>query len=342
MSIDGDRRVLPRPDRSPVVQYSPGLTLAVGVAVLAEAVADAVGLSPLVVGLAIGVAVGNVNPRAGRVAPGLRFAARRCLQAGVVLLGLRLAAGDLVALGPVGVAAVVATVGLTFIATRWMARGLGLGDGLGLLVATGFSICGVSAIAAMEAATRSDEEDVATAALLVTVCGSLAITTLPTLGTLFGMSAVDYGTWAGASVHDVAQVLAAASSFGPQAVERAVVVKLTRVVLLAPIVTMMAARLSPVGQREGDGTERTRRMTVPTFVLGFIGCMALRSTGLLPTSALAIARNLEGFLITMGMVGVGAAVRLARFRTVGARPFLLGALSWTLIAAAGFGVAAIT
>ena len=215
-------------------------------------------LSPHVVAVIVGVAVGNLvqleplaRPRSV-LAPGLRTAARRVLRAGIVLVGFRLSLREVAQLGPRSLAAVCIVVAVTFIGIRWLGRAFGLGRGLSLLVATGYAICGASAIAAVEPFADATEEEAAYAVALVTLCGSAAIVTLPLLGRLLGLSNVQFGSWVGASVHDVGQVVAAASGHGPQALSTAVVVKLTRVLLLAPMLTAIA-----IGARRRAATSTT-------------------------------------------------------------------------------------
>ena len=175
-------------------------------------------------------------------------------------------------LGARGLVVVVAVVIATFFGTRWAGRRLGVSHGQSLLVATGFSICGVSAIAAARGVSDADEEEVTYAIALVTLCGSLAIVLLPALNRILGLDDHDYGVWVGASVHDVAQVVATSSAVGGVAVATAVVVKLTRVLLLVPLVAW-------ISWREGRGTGAPRLRLVPPFVLAFVCCRCAAERG---------------------------------------------------------------
>ncbi len=213
-------------------------------------------ISPLTVAVVIGVVAGNARVSLRRLRPGLRFAVKHLLRVGVVLLGLRLAVPDVIRLGGPALVMVVVIVVITFFGTQLLGRWMGVSPGTSLLVATGFSICGASAVAAMDGVTRNEEDEVVTAIVLVTLFGSLAIVVLPLLQHPLGLSDVAFGLWTGASVHDVAQTVATASVVGPSALAAAVVVKLTRVVLLAP----MVAGVSLWRRRsETGGTERGGR-----------------------------------------------------------------------------------
>lgn len=215
----------------------PGLVLvAIGVAAAFTVTAFAPTVSPLVAAVGVGAVLTNIGLIPDSTRPGLQFAAKRLLRLGVVLLGFHLAIGEVVALGGPGLLVVAAVVGATFFGTQWLGQLLGVSRPMSLLVATGFSICGASAIAAVEGVVDADEEEVAFSIGLVTLCGSLAIIVLPLLAGPLGLAGERFGLFAGASVHDVAQVVATASTQGPEAVDAAVLVKLTRVVLLAPLV----------------------------------------------------------------------------------------------------------
>jgi uncharacterized integral membrane protein (TIGR00698 family) len=251
------------------------------------------------------------------------------LRAGIVLLGFELVLQDMLALGARGLIVVVAVVVATFFGTRWAGKRLGVSDGLSLLVATGFSICGVSAIAAARGVSDADEEEVAYAIALVTLCGSLAIVLLPALNGVLGLGDHDYGVWVGASVHDIAQVVATSSAVGGIAVTTAIVVKLTRVLLLGPLVAWIAWSN---GRSAGAG----RLGLVPPFVLAFVAAAALRSADLVPSRLLPVLADTKIVLLAVALFAVGARVELRRLLAVGARPLVLGFSSWAIVAAVAY------
>ena len=157
-----------------------GVLVAAAVSVVAFAVNHRF---PTVSPHVLSVGFGIVGATFGRIEeswrPGLRWSAKRVLRGGIVVLGFRLSLRELGHLGPRVLVAVVVVVALTFFGTRWLARMMGLPSGLGLLLATGYSICGASAIAAMEPFSDASEEEVAYSIALVTLCGTLAIVVLP-------------------------------------------------------------------------------------------------------------------------------------------------------------------
>ena len=209
------------------------------------------GVAVVLVAVLLGVLVANLAGMPAAAAPGLRFAAGALMKAGIVLLGFELVFQQILALGARGLGVVVVVVVVTFFGTQWAGRLLGVSEGLSLLVATGFSICGVSAIAAAREASGADEEEVAYAIALVTLCGSLSILVLPALHGPLGLDDRSFGAWVGASVHDVAQVVAASSVVGGAAVAAAVVVKLAllAIALFAVGARVEIRKLAAVGVR---------------------------------------------------------------------------------------------
>jgi uncharacterized integral membrane protein (TIGR00698 family) len=317
----------------------PGLAataVAVGVAYTIQGFAGA--LSPLVIAVVLGALAVNLGLLPGGTQAGTAFAARHLLRVGVVLLGFRLALGDVASLGGPGLVMVAVVVVLTFAGTRWLGRRLGLSPGLSLLTATGFAICGASAVAAMESVIDADEEEVAFAVALVTACGTLAMITLPLVAVPLDLGAHAYGIWVGASVHDVAQVVATAAVRGQAALDAAVVVKLTRVLLLAPLVAGVGAMRRRSVRRSVGGDARARRTPgVPLFVVGFLAAAALRSVGAVPAAWLAGIGEGQAVLFTAALFGLGTGVQIDRLRVIGGRPLVLGLLAWVLVALVAYG-----
>ncbi|MCK8679113.1 YeiH family protein [Streptomyces lichenis] len=336
----------------------PGLAVAaagVGAAWLVHRALPAVPF--LTVAVVLGIAAAH-TPRVreglrGRCRAGLTLAAKRLMRVGVVLLGLKLSLSDVAGLGWRTVAMVVGVVGLTLAGTWWLGRRLGLPGDQPLLIATGYAICGASAIGAVSAVrdgAESDEgreqgrEDAATAVALVTLCGTLAIAVLPLLHGPLGLSDAQFGRWVGAGVHDVGQVVAAAQTAGPAALGEAVLVKLMRVALLAPLVAMLVLtarrRAAVLGVREGAAGDRggagRRPPLVPLFVAGFLAMVALRTTGVLPESVLTGAGHAQELLLAAALFGLGSAVHLPSLARTGAKVAVLGLTSWVLIAAAAY------
>lgn len=319
------QNVLPTPPAAVVAGLAPGLAVcAVGTAVALGVNKLVPAVSPLLVGIVLGVALANIVNLPEQLAPGLQFSAKRLLRVGVALLGLQLMLGDVLELGWGVIVMVVAIVALGIAGTMLMGRALGLSWTQRLLIACGFSICGAAAAAAVDGVIDAEEEEVVTAVALVVIFGTLMIPAIPLLSNLIGLSDHQAGLWAGGSIHEVAQVVAAGSALGSAGLAAAVVVKLARVLMLAPVMAVVSVRQRRLARDEADSV---RPPLIPLFVIAFLACVTLRSTGLVPAGLLAEAKIVQTALLTAAMFALGVGVRFATLRKVGARPFALAAVS---------------
>jgi len=322
----------------------PGVVVAGLAALLALALHTAFPVVPLLTAsVLLGMVVGQLPAfqrlAAGVLKPGLGITAKRFMRLGIVLLGLKLSLVDIAGLGWVTLATTVAIVVVTFFVTLWLGRAIGLTGPEPLLIATGFSICGASAIGAMSGVVKAKDEEQATPVALVTLCGTLAIFVLPALRGPLGLTDEQFGHWVGASVHDVGQVVATAQIAGTSALAVAVVVKLTRVVLLAPMVAAAATverrRLQAVAAGAGATAEdvaASRPPIVPLFVAGFIAAVLVRTLLPVPAAVLDVADGLQTALLAMALFALGAAIRVRTLVTTGWRALVVGLGSWLLIA----------
>lgn len=338
--------------------WLPGVLVSAAAALLAWGVHVLVPTIPLLtVAVVLGIAVGQipaVRPAlAGVLAPGLSVAARRFMRLGIVLLGLKLSLLDIADLGWVTIGSTVAIVILTFVGTWGLGRWFGLPGHQPLLLATGFSICGASAIGAMSGVVRAKAAETATPIALVTLCGTLAIAVLPMLWHPLGLTDLQFGQWVGAGVHDVGQVVATAQIAGPAALAVAIVVKLTRVLMLAPVVALVSVRerrrhartaRALADSRATDAAEPVaeapvRPPVLPLFVAGFIAAVLLRTLLPLPELLLFAADTAQTALLAMALFGLGSTVRLRTLVRTGGRSLAVGLLSWLLVA--GLALAAV-
>lgn len=339
--------------RARVVPLLPGLAVAGATVLLAFAVHALVPAVPLLTAsVALGILVAQL-PFArrwldGPLAPGLHFAAKTLMRAGIVLLGLKLSLGDIGRLGWFAILVIVVLVIATFFGTWWLGRLFRLPDDQPLLVAAGFAICGASAIGAMSSVTGSRREEQATPVALVTLCGTLAIAVLPLLQAPLGLTGQEFGHWVGAGVHDVGQVVATAQIAGPAALAIAVVVKLTRVLMLAPMVagaSLVVRRralgavapgvnesgVNESGVNENEGETR-RPAVIPLFVAGFLAAVLLNSFVFVSPAVLAGADVVQTVLLAAALFGLGSAVRFGTLVKTGGRALAVGGLAWLLVA----------
>ncbi|SLN01257.1 Putative membrane protein YeiH [Corynebacterium xerosis] len=314
----------------------PGLALSLAVAVLAQVVAPFLpGVSALIIAIVVGITLANTVGLPAPVVAGTDFSAKKLLRAGIVLLGLQLVLGDILALGAPMLLVVVCVVVGGIFGTIALGRLLKVDPHLTLLIGCGFSICGAAAVAAAAGVTDPDdehEEKTVTAVALVVIFGTLMIALLPAAATLLGLSERSAGLWAGASIHEIAQVVAAGGVLGGGALTVAVIVKLARILMLAPVMAVLGARERSHGTADGK-----RPPLVPLFVIGFLAMVLLRSIAPLPEVVLTIGDLLQTTLLAAAMFALGTGVKVRKLLHVGARPFVLAALATLLVAAIGLG-----
>lgn len=284
--------------------------------------------SPALLAMLGGVLARNLFTLPGYWEPGLEWLSRTALRAGIVLLGFKVVLGDILALGGGAILLAVAIVVLGLVGSYGICRWLGMGHAQSLLIASGFSICGAAAVAGAGSVVHAKDEDVSLAVGLVVLFGTLMIAVVPAVGALLGFDAHAVALLAGASTHEVAQVVVIGGFFGGTALATAVIMKLARVVLMAPLMLTLNL-LQRRHQRQPVGGKRPP--LVPLFVLGFLAAMLLASLLPIPAAvggALGMAQTL---LLAAAMFGLGCKVRLATWRALGAKPFLAGTLATALV-----------
>lgn len=283
--------------------------------------------SALLIAIILGILVRNIVPLPTRVEPGLAFASKKLLRLGVVLLGLQLVFSDILALGWGVIGIVIAVVCLGILATMAIGRAMGISFTQTLLIACGFSICGAAAVAAVDGVIKTkDNEEVVTAIALVVLFGTISIFLLPLLATGLGFDEIMTGMWAGASVHEVAQVVAIGGAISVTALSVAVVIKLARVLMLAPVMTVLS-----VYQRRHQSEVGKKPPIMPLFVFGFIVMVVLRSLGVVPEVLLGPAKLIQTGFLAAAMFALGTGVKISMFKRVGAKPIVLAALSTVVV-----------
>lgn len=275
-------------------------------------------ISPLFISMILGIVLGNaMDWKKGKAAA--TFASRKCLRLGVVFLGFQISIEKFIEVGPRGLLAVALIVATVFLSLRYLSKRIGITDSLGTLIAGGFAICGATAIAAISSTRKSEDRDVSYAVAVVTLCGTLSVFVIPALAALIGLSDATAGAWVGAAVHDVGQVIATASLMGSEALDSAVIVKLTRVVLLIPLILFLA---------RGQSDSRSLRKATPTFVFAFVACALVVNALALPDSFISLGKESSKILLSIGLFGMGLSVKWAQIRALGAKPLLFGLGAW--------------
>lgn len=289
-------------------------------------------ISPLFLSMVFGLILVNTVGWSKEGKEAATFAARKCLRLGVVFLGFQISIDKFIEVGPKGLLAVVLIVAGVFLGLSFFAKRVGLSDSLSTFIAGGFAICGATAIAAISSTRKSEERDVSYAVALVALCGTLSVFVIPVLAQVFSLSDATAGAWIGAAVHDVGQVIATASLLGPEALDSAVIVKLTRVVMLIPLILFLTAR-------NNEGEKKSLRTATPTFVIGFVVCALLVNALSLPDSTITAGKEISKILLSIGLFGMGLGVKWASIKALGSKPLIVGLVAW--VACGGFALGVI-
>jgi uncharacterized integral membrane protein (TIGR00698 family) len=323
----------PHVHRKPTMLW-PGLVLTGAIAAAGFAMRQLPGLgvfSPMILSIVIGIAFHNLISTPARAKAGVVFALRRILRFAIILLGLQLTAQQVVAVGVTGIAVIALTLAATFLFTTWLGRWMGVDHKLTQLIAAGTSICGASAVIATNTVTQAPDEDVAYAVACVTVFGSIAMFVYPLLPTVLHLDAHAFGLWSGASIHEIAQVVAAAFQDGKQAGEFATIAKLSRVMMLAPTVIALGVLAARRASRHGHARSQARP-PLPWFVVGFIALVAVNSLVTVPPEARAFIIPATTFLLSVALAAMGLETDIAKLKAKGLRPFVLGLSAFVFIA----------
>ena len=319
----------------------PGLALTAAIAAMAftlRQISWVSMLSPIILSIALGMSLRNITGLPTLAQPGVTFSMRRILRFAIVLLGLQLTASQLVEVGATGIAIIATTLAATFLFTVQLGRLIGVDRKLAELIAAGTSICGASAVIATNTVTRAADEDVAYAVACVTVFGSIAMFAYPLLPGLLQLDPHAYGLWSGASIHEIAQVVAAAFQDGKAAGEFGTIAKLARVTMLAPVVISLGFLAARKARRNGSDTS-TASAPLPWFVLGFIAMVGINSLVAIPAEARSVIVTLTTFLLAMALAAMGLETDIRKLCAKGVRPLLLGAGAFLFIS--GFSLAMI-
>ena len=325
--------VLPRPAAAGLFKVLPGIALTAAIAAAAFGLRQLPGvaaLSPMILAILIGIAFHNVVGTPVQAKDGIKFSLRRILRFAIILLGLQLTAAQVAEVGASGIAVIVATLIATFTFTKWFGARLGVDRKLVELIAAGTSICGASAVIATNTVTDAPDEDVAYAVACVTVFGSIAMFAYPLLPVLLHLTPKAYGLWAGASIHEIAQVVAAAFQDGKQAGEFGTIAKLSRVMMLAPVVLTLG--FLATRRRAKGANETSASVPLPWFVLGFIALIGLNSLVTVPASWKGLIVPATSFLLSMALAAMGLETDIRKLKAKGIKPLLVGLAAFLFIA----------
>lgn len=287
-------------------------------------------LSPMISAIFVGMVFANTVGCSPAANTGIAIAGKRLLRLAVALLGLQLTFTQLADVGIRGVLCAATALTATFLFTVGLGRVLRVDRKLGVLLAAGTSVCGASAIAGANAAVGANDEDVSYAVACVTVFGTVAMFLYPFLQAILDLAPQTYGMWVGLSVHEVAQVVGAAFQDDQLSGEIAVVTKLARVMMLAPLVIGLAVFVSR--SRPDRAHANTHGPLVPFFILGFLALVLLNSSRVLTDQLRAPIVSATPVLLTAAMGALGLGTNFTKLKKHGFRPLLLSAAASLFIA----------
>ena len=323
--------------RSSTSTVLPGLALATLIGLAASAIAHFLPIiGAPVIAIIIGILVALVRPASASLRPGLHVASKLVLQISIVLLGTGLSLHEVASTGMSSLPVLLGTLIIALLAAWFVGRRLGVIGDVRTLIGVGTAICGASAIAATDAVIDAPEQDVAYAVATIFTFNVVAVLTFPLLGHALHLSQHSFGLLAGTAVNDVSSVVATSSVYGHSASSYAIIVKLSRTLMIIPIVLGLAFWKT----RHGEGRkERARLILTPTrlvkifpcFIAWFLGAVLLNSSGIISHSVSHDFANIAQIFIAIALGAIGLSTRLRDIRTAGFRPLALGAILWVVV-----------
>jgi uncharacterized integral membrane protein (TIGR00698 family) len=312
-----------------MLKLLPGITVTVILAIVSifisglEIVKSTVNFSPLIISILLGVLIGNLVKFPETFKPGIIFSLKKILRLAIIFLGFRLTFQNVAEVGLEGL--IVDTIMLisTFLLGVWVSKKIfGLDNEMSYLIASGSSICGASAVLATAPVVKAEMHHAAMAVATVTIFGTTAMFVYPLVykaGLLLDFNDITYGIWTGATVHEVAQVVAAGFAISVDAGNTATIAKLTRVMMLAPLLIVLSIYLAKKHSTHGAGVT-LRDIPIPWFVFGFIAMVGVNSLNIVPTNAVHSINVIDTFLLTVAMGAMGIETNINKVKGVGMKP----------------------
>ena len=265
--------------------------------------------------------------------PGIKFCSKQILRIGIILYGFRLTFQSVIAVGTEAVVIDLIVVVLTLLFGISAGKLLKMDKDISLLTATGSAICGAAAVLGAESVIRPQPYKTAVAVSTVVVFGTIAMFIYPALynAGAIPLDETGMGVYTGSTLHEVAHVVGAGNAMGENISDTAIIVKMIRVILLAPVLLVMSFF---TGGKPAAGEKR--KVTIPWFAFGFIAVIGFNSLGLLPASAVEFINSLDTFLLTMAMTALGAETGIEKFKQAGVKPFLLATILFIWLTGGGY------
>lgn len=288
-------------------------------------------LSPLIIAILIGFAIRNSLTLPARTHAGIKFSSKRVLRLAIIFLGFRLSFGEIAGVGLHALAVISVASVATILFTVWLGRRMGIPTKRALLLGSGVSICGASAVAAVDGVIKAKEEDTAFAIGAITVLGTVFMIAYPFIYRFFGLHDTAYAIWSGASIHEVAQVTAAGSAMADQTAQAlASSVKMIRVLFIIPFTFVL---LFFPWHEAGEKHAGKGKIAVPWFAVFFFVSVVINSLGIIPADITSTIVAVDTWGMTVAMAALGLDISLKAMMGIGKNAFILGVVSSLLIAA---------
>lgn len=304
--------------------------------------------SPLIVGIILGMLYANSlrNHLPETWVPGILFCTKQVLRAGIVLYGFRLTFQSVIAIGIPAILIDVIIVGATIGLGILFGKLLKMDKDLALLTATGSAICGAAAVLGAEPVVKSEPHKTAVAVSTVVIFGTLSMFIYPVMyrAGILDLTPEQMGIYTGSTLHEVAHVVGAGNAMGKDISDAAIIVKMIRVMLLAPVLVIMsfalartAVKAAAGGLKAGGATAVKRgKITIPWFAFGFLAVIGFNSFDLLPHVVVDGINNVDTFMLTMAMTALGTETSIEKFKKAGAKPFILALMLYVWLLVGGY------
>ncbi len=265
---------------------------------------------------------------------GISFSSKKLLRLGIILLGMRLNLADIYHAG--ASVFLIAFLNLVFalFVVYWLTKVLHVDKKLGILTACGTAICGAAAVVAIAPQIKANEKETAVGAAIVALLGTVFTLIYTVVYSLIGLTPTQYGIFAGGTLHEIAHVIAAAAAGGDEAVDMAVIVKLTRVALLVPVAIVIGIMYQR--RNKEQGSKAFSLSIIPWFILGFLVMSAINSLGIVPPAVAQKVVNCAYILIAMAMAGLGLNVEMKTFKQLGIKAFIAGLIGSVCLSIVGY------
>jgi uncharacterized integral membrane protein (TIGR00698 family) len=309
----------------------------------------ALGISPLVIGIVMGIFYANTlhNQVPSEWGTGITFAAKKILRFAIVFYGFRITFQQIADVGIEGFLVSLLMLSSTFLLGSYAGQKFfGMDRDTSLLTAAGASVCGAAAVLATEPVLKAEGHKTAVAVSMVVLFGTISMFLYPVLYAtiiepatgFLHMSPQEFGIYVGGTIHEVAQVVAVPASIAGSPTDMAnsaVIVKMTRVIMIAPLLIVLGLYLSFEAKKSGGATEKVK-LVIPWFAVYFIGMAGFNSLGIVPENIVNIINEIDTFLLTMAMTALGMGTIFAKFKGLGLAPIYTAVTMFAWLVVGGF------